>query len=698
MTSHKKQLSTRKVWETQNKNDYFFGDDQEDDCYLGEEEEEEEEDAMLFKSELDVAQQEEADSLVYQTSDWSEDKDVEDFYAEEDSLEVEEKASTPVTFIQQTLAFVDSNQVKLKQEQNEKELKNEIMDAVRAGCIVSIPKQNLDKDPETLLSEFKLHQYVTMLDRFFVKKETKEEVKEMNEEVKEEKEEVMKKMKTCRVKDCYNKPFFGKPSQTKARFCYEHKKEGMINLQLDRKTKERVDVYKKVTHSRNREQVPIFIVPKPSFLKPISIPVAEVKDAVDEEQTSQYTKLVMNPPMVQEEEKKEEKKENDFTRVEYKKKALILTDIQYTKIMFQDKKSTVQQEEKKYTYQCRSIIKNERCSHGKTCRFAHTLEQFNPNLCRFNDRCRNDNCAFKHANETLAAFCLRSKIFFPNNYHEEHKQPIAKTVTKIPLTKTPLIKAPVVLKTESMKIWSLFILEERKRCVLQKEQDMLKIKMAQQEEEKRMEEEKMMLQKLKEKRLAQYAEEKKMADELREKKMGEIKKQIKTDDWVEIKDEELQQQKRIKRMNAIAFEAYQITLYTLHLARQEKERETVFETYQNILTTLHLARQEKETITTYQKTLIALHLAREEKQEKQRQEDERQKEEKQREDAYCEYQKILEHYHYQRQYEKYEEKIRQDRENEEYQRELERQRHVNEHHMRQFEYQRRLHNQLQFRK
>ena len=62
-------------------------------------------------------------------------------------------------------------------------------------------------------------------------------------------------------------------------------------------------------------------------------------------------------------------------------------------------------EEFKYTRMC---VFAKTCKRSN-CSFAHSIEQFNPVECRFQDRCKTkETCRFRHASETKEQFLARS--------------------------------------------------------------------------------------------------------------------------------------------------------------------------------------------------------------------------------------------------------------------------------------------------
>jgi hypothetical protein len=49
------------------------------------------------------------------------------------------------------------------------------------------------------------------------------------------------------------------------------------------------------------------------------------------------------------------------------------------------------------TMMCTSVVKNVQCRHGKTCRYAHTIDECNPVECKWGAKCRNGNCGYFHS-------------------------------------------------------------------------------------------------------------------------------------------------------------------------------------------------------------------------------------------------------------------------------------------------------------
>jgi hypothetical protein len=49
------------------------------------------------------------------------------------------------------------------------------------------------------------------------------------------------------------------------------------------------------------------------------------------------------------------------------------------------------------TMMCTSVIKNVQCRHGKTCRYAHTIDECNPVECKWGAKCKNGDCGYFHS-------------------------------------------------------------------------------------------------------------------------------------------------------------------------------------------------------------------------------------------------------------------------------------------------------------
>lgn len=76
------------------------------------------------------------------------------------------------------------------------------------------------------------------------------------------------------------------------------------------------------------------------------------------------------------------------------------------------------------TQMCKSISMKKKCVHGKTCKFAHSIDELNVINCSFGDKCKlihfkNNNysntddtriCFYKHPSESKANFIKRNKL------------------------------------------------------------------------------------------------------------------------------------------------------------------------------------------------------------------------------------------------------------------------------------------------
>ena len=49
------------------------------------------------------------------------------------------------------------------------------------------------------------------------------------------------------------------------------------------------------------------------------------------------------------------------------------------------------------TMMCTSVVKNVECRHGKTCRYAHSIDECNPVECKWGAKCRNASCGYFHS-------------------------------------------------------------------------------------------------------------------------------------------------------------------------------------------------------------------------------------------------------------------------------------------------------------
>ena len=111
------------------------------------------------------------------------------------------------------------------------------------------------------------------------------------------------------------------------------------------------------------------------------------------------------------------------------------------------------------TCMCKRIIDGNECtlSNFNICLFAHSEDELLMPICRFNQRCRNDNCNFRHYNdEELEEFIQEQKSILRENrreaakkiesLHKPKQQPIKNTRT--PRVKIDLSPSIVPVKEE----------------------------------------------------------------------------------------------------------------------------------------------------------------------------------------------------------------------------------------------------------
>lgn len=65
----------------------------------------------------------------------------------------------------------------------------------------------------------------------------------------------------------------------------------------------------------------------------------------------------------------------------------------------------------KFPIICSSVTKSIPCLNGSKCKYAHTMEQLEPSLCKWTS-CKNTNCSYLHKHESVESFCKRRKINF----------------------------------------------------------------------------------------------------------------------------------------------------------------------------------------------------------------------------------------------------------------------------------------------
>ena len=111
------------------------------------------------------------------------------------------------------------------------------------------------------------------------------------------------------------------------------------------------------------------------------------------------------------------------------------------------------------TCMCKRIVDGNECtlSNFNICLFAHSEDELLMPICRFNQRCRNDNCNFRHYNdEELEEFIQEQKTILRENrreaakkidsLHKPKQQPIKNTRT--PRVKIDLSPSIVPVKEE----------------------------------------------------------------------------------------------------------------------------------------------------------------------------------------------------------------------------------------------------------
>ena len=71
----------------------------------------------------------------------------------------------------------------------------------------------------------------------------------------------------------------------------------------------------------------------------------------------------------------------------------------------------------KYTKACTRCLLQQNGQYGVctkvNCSFAHSLDELKDRICRFDTRCKNNTCSYKHSNETRVQWCSRTKTCLP---------------------------------------------------------------------------------------------------------------------------------------------------------------------------------------------------------------------------------------------------------------------------------------------
>lgn len=137
------------------------------------------------------------------------------------------------------------------------------------------------------------------------------------------------------------------------------------------------------------------------------------------------------------------------------------------------------------TCMCKRIVDGNECtlSNFNICLFAHSEDELLMPICRFNQKCRNDNCNFRHYNEQeLEEFIQEQKTILRENrreaakkidaLHKPKQQPIKNTRTprvKIDLSPS-IVSVKEEVKTEvkeKVKESSIEVKEEKKEKVIE---------------------------------------------------------------------------------------------------------------------------------------------------------------------------------------------------------------------------------------
>lgn len=88
------------------------------------------------------------------------------------------------------------------------------------------------------------------------------------------------------------------------------------------------------------------------------------------------------------------------------------------------------------TVMCKSVTNNKKCYHGKSCRFAHSINELNAPECRFGNRCKYyQTCKFIHTDsETKEQYLIRLGVIKPKQSTKQptkqYKAPVAPWANK----------------------------------------------------------------------------------------------------------------------------------------------------------------------------------------------------------------------------------------------------------------------------
>lgn len=76
----------------------------------------------------------------------------------------------------------------------------------------------------------------------------------------------------------------------------------------------------------------------------------------------------------------------------------------------------------KYYRVCFSVVNNVECiyeQNGEVCKYAHTLEQFTPKICKFDTNCKTDMCQKHHRSKENKIQLLRRIRLLPPQWSDE---------------------------------------------------------------------------------------------------------------------------------------------------------------------------------------------------------------------------------------------------------------------------------------
>jgi hypothetical protein len=100
----------------------------------------------------------------------------------------------------------------------------------------------------------------------------------------------------------------------------------------------------------------------------------------------------------------------DFKEYLAMKKIIALNDIDYKPIpQWNPLASCTVQAKAKCTKFCSNALSGTKCSKGKSCTFAHRIEDWSPVTCNFGDNCnrKTSNCGYIHPSEKKEDFAKR---------------------------------------------------------------------------------------------------------------------------------------------------------------------------------------------------------------------------------------------------------------------------------------------------